>query len=75
MPSVSVNLTDEDLKELGQHRSAKLRELLKERREHKCAPTPDEVEIWYQSKAGAKRGEAPSRWKVHRRKDGKLWLD
>jgi len=37
MPNISVSLSEEDYDQLkGPSRSAKLRQILKERREHKC---------------------------------------
>ena len=44
MPTISVSLSEEDYKELsGSGRSAKLRSILKEHREHKCPSTLDRI--------------------------------
>ena len=67
MPNVTVSLDDEAYDEVkGPHRSARLRELLKERRDHKC-PSPDEYFSTTSKRRGFKNG-----W-VYRSDDGTQW--
>ena len=73
MPTVTLSLSDEDYAEIrpAKNRSAKLRELLAERRTHKCPePQTVKVKVFLREAAKKKKGWQWDQWEP----DKKDWV-